>query len=139
MRYAWMVCLLMVLAAGTGNAQGNDSRQAGADEKHLGTWTGTWDGASTGTFDLVMERKTGGQLQGRLTVTGGSTPYTAEFKTLAIEGHTLTAKYDYPLDEGGEVSISATLEDRSAKGTWVLRAPGQGGEIASGTLALSRK
>ena len=138
MRYAWMVCLLVVMAA-AGSAQETGSRQAGAGEKHLGTWTGTWEGPSTGTFDLVMERHTDGQLKGRLTVTGGSTPYTAEFKALAIEGNALAATYDYPLDDGGEVSIRATLEDRSATGTWLLRAPGQGGEIASGTLALSRK
>lgn len=154
MRYAGLLWMAVVASAGvmaqrgaaadTGATRSRPRTQQGAPapaaSDYLGAWSGSWDGPTSGEFDLTLDRGRNGAPHGKLTVTAGSTPYTAEFKTLSIDGATMSGTYDYPLDEGGEVTIEATFDGRTAKGTWILRPQGQPQEeTARGTLVLSRK
>ncbi len=137
MRYLVMVCLLMLAGGGSGHAQASATTAAAAD--YLGVWVGSWDGPSNGEFDLTLDKNADGALHGKIAVTAGSPPYTSELKTVTLDGASFTGKYDYPLDDGGEVTLQATFDGRTGKGGWVLRPQGQEGEVARGTLALSRK
>ena len=102
-----------------------------------GTWTGTWEGAGTGGFELTLEKGKDGKLGGQVSVTGEPT-YKANLKTLTIEGRRMNATYDFPPDESAEVTLTATFDGDTAKGTWVLTQKG-GGEVASGTWTVAKK
>ena len=121
---------------------------AGADARHrvtepssqtdlTGTWTGTWEGAGTGGFELTLEKDKDGKLGGQVSVTGEPT-YKATLKTLTIEGPKMNATYDFPPDESVEVTLTATFDVNTAKGTWAAIQKG-GGELASGTWTVAKK
>jgi hypothetical protein len=102
-----------------------------------GTWTGTWEGAGTGGFELTLEKGKDGKLGGQVSVTGEPT-YKATLKTLTFEGQKMSATYDFPPDESVEVTLTATFDGNTAKGTWadIQKA---GGELASGTWTVAKK
>ena len=128
---------LMVLLAGVASIQAQQSGGAAASDL-LGTWTGTWEGAgSSGGFELTLEKGKDGSPTGRVSVTG-EPAYKATIRTLAFEGKKMTATYDFPPDESMEVVLAVTFDGNTAKGPWSARQKA-GGEIASGTLTLSRK
>jgi hypothetical protein len=128
----WIV-VLAALAAG----QSGSTTTAAADQ-YLGTWTGTWDGAGTGGFEITLERGSNGALGGSVSVTGEPT-YSATLKTAAMDGSKLTARYDFPPDERAEVVLVATFDKDSAKGTWAALEKATGSEAASGTWTVKRK
>lgn len=109
-----------------------------AGEPYLGTWTGTWEGGGSGGFELTLEKGKDGAVTGKVSVTGEPT-YKAVLKTVSFEGKKMSATYDFPPDEGGEVRLSATFDGGSASGTWSLRDKANGNEIAEGTWTVSRK
>src|SRR5262249_18704515 len=92
-----------------------------ADEA-VGTWTGTWDGAGSGNFELTLDKTREGAPVGRVAVTTDGGNYSADLKSIAVDKQKLTAKYEFPLDTSAEVFVSATFEGKDAKGTWALRA-----------------
>jgi len=106
-------------------------------EQFVGTWSGTWDGAGTGGFELTLEKPKEGPVTGKVTVTGEPT-YKADFRTLAFDGDTMKAAYDFPPDPAAEVLLTATFEGKTAKGTWVARVKATGMEIATGTWTVSK-
>ena len=55
------------------------------DEDLLGTWSGTWEGAGSGGFDLTLEKSKDGPMTGKVSVTGEPT-YKATLKTLTFDG-----------------------------------------------------
>ena len=116
--------------------RGTDGSSPG--EPFLGTWTGTWEGAGSGGFELTLEKGKDGAIAGRVSVTGEPT-YKATFKTLSFDGKKMTATYDFPPDEGGDVTIAATFDGNAAKGTWLLREKASGNDVANGTWAVTKK
>lgn len=150
MRYAGILWVMVVVSTVGTTAQGaaaantaprtQEGHRSPAAADYAGTWSGSWEGPSSGEFDLTLEKGKDAAPRGKITVTAGSPPYTAEFKSLTIDGGKMSGKYDYPLDEGGEVSMEAAFDGGTAKGTWVLRPQGQPQEeMARGTFALTRK
>ena len=114
------------------------AQEARGGEGFLGTWSGTWDGAGTGGFELTLEKDKEGVLTCRVSVTG-EPAYKATCKTVTFDAKKMTAKYDFPPDERAEVILEATFEEKTAKGTWALREKGTGNEAAAGGWAVSRK
>ncbi len=110
-----------------------------AGEKYAGTWTGTWDGAGSGDFELTLDKAKDGPLGGRVAVTTDGGNYNASLRSIVFNGPKMTAAYDFPLDPSAEVLITATFEDKSAKGTWALRPKGQEGDLAAGTFTVTKK
>lgn len=105
----------------------------------IGTWTGTWEGAGgTGGIEVVFEKDKDGGLAGRVSVTGEPT-YKTTFKTVTLEGQKVTWTYDFPPDESIEITMAASVEGSSAKGTWSARPKGGGDEVASGTWTAAKK
>jgi hypothetical protein len=131
------VLSLIVLLGGVVSMQAQQSGGAAASDL-LGTWTGTWEGAgSTGGFELTLEKGKDGSTAGRVSVTG-EPAYKATIRTLTFEGKQMTATYDFPPDDSMEVVLTVAFDGNTAKGPWSARQKA-GGEIASGTLTLSRK
>ena len=116
-------------------AQGSGTK---ADNPFLGVWSGTWDGAGSGGFELTLEKTKDGALTGKVSVTGEPT-YKATLKTVAFDGKKMNAAYDFPPDDAAEVILAATFDDTSAAGTWSLREKGGGNEVASGNWKVARK
>ena len=106
-------------------------------EEFVGTWSGTWEGAGTGGFELTLEKPKEGAVTGKVSVTGEPT-YKANFRTLAFDGHTMTAAYDFPPDPEAEVVLTATFEGKSAKGKWLARVKASGMEVATGTWTVTK-
>jgi hypothetical protein len=143
MRKGCMVCLWLLAFAAAAAAQADGTRPAVGDE-YLGKWTGTWsvasEGAAGGQFEMTIARDKDGAPVGNVVVSGGQNGHSATFKSLTFAGRTMAARYDYPLDEGGEISLEATFEGSEGSGTWVLHPPGQAGEVsAHGTWKVGRK
>ena len=131
------LCLIVVLV-GVVSTQAQQSGAGAAESDLLGTWNGTWEGGgSTGGFELTLEKGKDGSTAGRVSVTG-EPAYKATIRTLTFEGKKMTATYDFPPDESMEVVLTVTFDGNTAKGPWSARQKA-GGEIASGTLTLSRK
>jgi hypothetical protein len=133
---AWLL-FVMCCALGVGSASA--ARQSPSADRYMGTWTGTWDGSGTGAFELTLEKSGSGAPAGRVAVKTDGGDYTADLRAVAFDGPKMTAKYDFPLDPSAEVTVAASFDDRSAKGTWSLRPKGQDSEIAGGTWTVTRK
>ena len=132
--WLWLVIFGAVCSAAQRGAEGSSS-----GEQFVGTWTGTWDaGGSGGGFELTVEKGKDGVVGGRVSVTGEPT-YKATLKALSFEGKKMSAKYDFPPDEGGEVLLEASFDGNAAKGTWSLREKANGNEVATGGWSVTRK
>ncbi len=133
---AWTRRVLVVfgLAIGTAIAAGQSS-----GDKYIGTWAGMWDGAGSGDFELTLDKAKDGPLAGRVAVVTDGGNYNADLKRIAFDGPKMSARYDFPLDPNAEIFVTATFEDKSAKGTWAMRAKGQEGDIAAGTFTVTKK
>jgi hypothetical protein len=129
---AFLICAIVSAASG-------EAMQASRGQDYMGTWSGTWDGAGSGEFELTLAQVKDGAAGGKVAVTTDGGNYTAELKSVTFDGNTMTATYDFPLDPGSEVAISATFDNRTAKGTWMLHPKGQTTEIASGTWTVAKK
>ena len=137
MKSRWVVWLwIFVLGATCSAAQGGAESKSG--EQFLGTWTGTWDGAGSGGFELTLEKDKNGAIGGTVSVTGDPT-YKATLKTLTFDGKRMTATYDFPPDPGGEVRLATTFDGNSAAGTWSLREKATGNEVATGGWTVKKK
>ena len=132
--WLWLVILGAMCSAAQRGAEGSSS-----GEQFVGTWTGTWDaGGSGGGFELTVEKGKDGVVGGRVSVTGEPT-YKATLKALSFDGKKMSAKYDFPPDEGGEVLLEASFDGNAAKGTWSLREKANGNEVATGGWSVARK
>lgn len=111
-----------------------------AADSYVGTWAGTWEGAgSGGKFDLTVGAD-GSKPTASVSVGSEGGDYQAKFSVVTINGNKLNGKYPYPLDEQGEVTITATFEGNKCTGTWSLGAKGQDGPgMANGTFAVTKK
>ena len=132
----WCCCFLLALSVGRPAAQRGDG--ASTAEQFVGVWSGTWDGAGSGGFELTIEKGADGAVKGRVSVTGEPT-YKAAFKTLSFDGKKMSAKYDFPPDESAEVVLAASFEGNKASGTWSIHAKGNDNEAASGTWTVTKK
>jgi hypothetical protein len=131
--------LMSLVAPAPGSAQSGSSGggDAAAAKKYYGTWAGTWEGeGQSGGFDVTLEAGKDGKPGGFVSVTGEPT-YKATLKTLAFDGAKMTATYDFPPDPSVTVTLGATFEDTTAKGTWSLKSSSIGDH--SGTWAVKKK
>ena len=135
-RTATLCLCLIVLSVMTAAAQRSGRAQS---DSPAGTWNGTWEGGGgSGGFELTLEKTAEGRLGGRVSVTG-EPAYKAELKTAVLDGNKLTATYDFPPEPSLEVSIAATFDGDTLKGTWVVREKASANEVAQGTFAVAKK
>jgi hypothetical protein len=125
-------------SAGSGGSSGSSGGgDAAAAKKYYGTWSGTWEGeGQTGGFHVTLEAGKDGKPGGYVDVTGEPT-YKAALKTLAFDGAKMTATYDFPPDPSVTVTLGATFEGDTAKGTWALKSSNLG--ALAGTWTVKKK
>jgi hypothetical protein len=102
-------------------------------------WAGTYDGAASGTMEMILDKGKDGALTGKVNVVSDGGNYSADFKSIVFDGSKVTATYDFPLDPSAEVVMAASFDGAAAKGTWSLRPKGQSEEIAGGGLSVTKK
>jgi hypothetical protein len=137
-RNRWCVWLWVFIFGALCSAAQRGREGSSGEQQFLGTWTGTWDGAGSGGFELTLEQGKDGATIGKVSVTGEPT-YKATFKALSFDGKKMSAKYDFPPDEGGEVVLAASFDGSTATGTWSLREKASGNEVAAGTWTVKKK
>jgi hypothetical protein len=142
MRISLILCVLIAVFSNVGAAQG-DAKPPQEFDQYLGTWAGTWagsEGGGGGELELVIEKGKDGQPTGRIKAAGGESGHSAIIKTLSFQGNQMTARYEYPLGEGGEIVMEAAFEATTGKGTWRLQPPGGSSEpVARGTWTVTKQ
>ena len=128
---------LFLLAVTSSSAQRGSEGSSSTGEEFVGVWSGKWEGAgASGGFELTLEKIKDG-VAGKVSVTGEPT-YQAAFKKLSFDGKKMSAAYDFPPNEEGEVVLAVTFDGKKASGSWTLRAKA-GGDFASGTVDVTRQ
>jgi hypothetical protein len=133
--FAWLFVFVITVTCFAAQ-RGPDGSTPG--EQFVGTWSGSWEGAGSGGFELTLEKAKDGALAGRVSVTGEPT-YKATLKTVSFDGAKMSAKYDFPPAEGAEVILAATFDGKGAKGTWSVRDKAKGNEAVNGTWTVTKK
>jgi hypothetical protein len=99
----------------------------------VGKWTGTYDGASSGNFELVLNKDSNNKLGGQVVmIAPDGNRYPVDLKTATWEDNKLKASYTDP-SGGGDVNIIGSFTDPNLKGTW----DANGGQ-ATGTWQVAR-
>ena len=111
-----------------------------ATEKDLiGTWTGKYTGASSGAYEFTINRDGEGKLSGSVSPKpDDSEPYTTPLNTITFaDGKVTMTCFDPPGQI--EITVEATVEGSSLKGTYVVRTRADGSEVERGTLTGTKK
>jgi hypothetical protein len=111
-----------------------------AEDKVIGAWSGTWDGASTGKYTMSIARDDTKNLGGTIqTVPDDGGGYTATFKSVVVDGETVTISYDSPVGDATEIQLVATTDGANIKGSWKAVDSSSKTVSASGNFIGSRK
>ncbi|HYN05941.1 MAG TPA: hypothetical protein VES67_00990 [Vicinamibacterales bacterium] len=111
-----------------------------ATEKDLiGTWTGKYTGGTTGAFEMTIIKGADGKLGGSVSPKpDAGDPYTTPFNSVQFADGKATMKCFDPPGEV-EITLEATLEGSTIKGTYVVRARADNSEVDSGTFSGTKK
>ncbi len=112
----------------------NPSSTADSPATIVGKWSGTFEGAASGKFELVINQDSNGKLAGQvimLTDDGSRQPI--DLKTITWGKGQLAATYNDPNDGDDEVNFTGTYAKPALKGTW----KSDGGQ-ATGTWQVTR-
>ncbi len=83
-----------------------------------GKWNGTYEGASSGKFELVVTQNNDQKLSGQIVMLApDGNRYPVTLKTISWQNGQLKASYTDP-QEGDDVNFSGTYENSVIKGTW---------------------
>jgi hypothetical protein len=111
-----------------------------AEDKVIGTWTGTWDGASTGKYTMSIALDEAKHLGGTIqTVPDDGGGYTATFKSVVVDGDTVTISYDSPGGDPTEIQLEATTDGANIRGSWKAVDRSSKTVSASGNFIGSKK
>jgi hypothetical protein len=131
--------LVVILVTCVSYARQTDGKKTSADSAAVGTWSGGWEGGSTGKFEMTITKGADGKLTGSLTAhpTDGD-GYTSKFKSVDVSGGKLTVKLADPDDEV-EITIEGALDPTAMKGSYSVRSKGQGEQVDGGTWQAKKK
>ena len=130
---------ILVLVACVSYARQADNKKASTDSAAIGTWNGTWQGGSSGKFEMTITKGPDGKLSGSLTAhPAEGDGYTTNFKSVDVTGGKLTVKLSDPDDEV-EITIQGALDPAAMKGSYSVRSKGQGEEVDGGTWEAKKK
>jgi hypothetical protein len=83
----------------------------------VGKWSGTFEGASSGKLELVLNQDSSQKLTGQVTVIAeDGNRYSADLKKVVWQTGKLIATYTDP--NGGDVSFTGNYAKPNLKGTW---------------------
>ena len=133
---AFSLTALLLLAGAAGLVAAAPDKKADA---FLGTWSGTWTGGSEGALDMTLSKGADGKLAGSITASpNAGEAFTAEFKSVTIEGQAVTATFEMP-DGAAVGTLTGTFADGAGKGTYTLREKQQGTEVETGAWSVKKK
>ena len=121
-RHFWLIAFSISLIVGaTANAQTANAptQTAPADSSAavVGKWTGTYDGASSGNFELAIGQDANRKLTGQVVmVAPDGNRYPITLKTITYRNGQLSAGYTDP--QNGEVRFTGKPDSAGMKGTW---------------------
>ena len=82
----------------------------------VGKWAGTFDGASSGKFELVINQDSNRKLIGQvIMLADDGNRYPTDLKTISWQNGQLRASYSA---DGDDVSFTGTYANSALKGTW---------------------
>ena len=125
-----MACLCTAVAA---------QAQKATEKDLIGTWAGKYTGATSGSYEMTINRDAEGKLSGSVSPKpDDGEPYTTPLNTITFaDGKVTMTCFDPPGQV--EITVEATLEGSSLKGTYVVRAKADGSEVERGTLTGPKK
>ena len=132
--------LVVVMVACFSYARQVEGKKTSSDSAAVvGTWSGSWQGGSTGKFEMTISKGADGKLTGSLTAhPADGDGYTAGFKSVDVSGGKLIVKLSDPDDEV-EITIQGALDPAAMKGSYSVRSKGQGEEVDGGTWEAKKK
>lgn len=138
MRKRWVTMSVMALMATAWFAVRTEANDA-QGVPYVGTWSGSWEGGGgTGKFELILQRGADGIVDGNVAYSTPDGDYTAKLRNMSFDSKKFMAKYDYALDERGEITLTAVFDEATANGTWALGAKEAGDTLASGTWTAAK-
>jgi hypothetical protein len=115
------------------------AQQAANGKNPVGAWAGSWTGGSNGTFEMTITKAADGKLGGSITPKPeGGESYTATFNSVAHSEGKVTIKLADPAGEV-EITLEATVDGSTLKGTYSVRAKADGNEVDRGTFTANKK
>lgn len=130
--------LFLILSTSATLLFAQTSQKESSAEKFRGTWSGSFEGDSSGKFEMLLSPSGDGKHTGEMSITSGDgNGYQVKLKSLTFDGQKMVAKYDAPGGENGEVTIEGTLEGDAMSGSWSYH--DQGNNTGRGTWKASRK
>ena len=131
--------LVVLLAACFSYARQAEGRKASTDSAAVGSWSGSWEGGSTGKFEMTISKGAGGKLGGSITASpADGTGYTVQFKSVDVSGGKLTVKLEDP-DGEVEITIEGALDPAAMKGSYSVRSKAQGDRVDGGAWQAKKK
>ncbi|MFD2935806.1 hypothetical protein [Spirosoma flavum] len=101
----------------------------------VGKWSGTFEGASSGKFELVVNQDSNHKLIGQIIMLpGDGSRLPIDLQTIVWQKGKLSATYKDPADGDDDVSFTGDYTSSALKGTW----KSDGGQ-ASGTWQVTRQ
>jgi hypothetical protein len=129
--------LVLVLTVGLNSVHAQSS--SSADDRLIGTWSGTYAGDGTGKFTMAFSRDAAKRITGTVDASPDSgSGYTATFKSIVVDGASVKMAYDEPDNSAMEIQLEATLDGDSMTGTWKSLDTGAKSVVASGTFTGSK-
>lgn len=115
------------------------AQQAAGEKNPVGAWAGSWTGGSNGTFEMAITKAADGKLGGSITPKPeGGESYTATFTSVAFSDGKGTIKLADPSGEV-EITLEATVDGSTLKGSYSVRAKADGGEVDRGTFTANKR
>jgi hypothetical protein len=130
--------LVFVVALSSAIALPSAQGTTASKDPIVGNWAGTYDGDGAGKFTMSISRDAAKQLGGTLQATsddGGN--FTATFKSIVVDGSKVAMAYDSPGD-GAVVTLDATLDGTTLKGTW-KSVDSSGNVVATGGFTSAKQ
>ena len=130
---------VIVLLTCVSYARQAEARKASGNSEVLGTWSGTWEGGSTGKFEMTITKGADGKLTGSLSAhPEGGDGYTTSFKSVDVSGGKLTVTLEDPQGEV-RITLEGSLDQTAMKGGYSVRTKAQGEEVEGGTWQAKKK
>ena len=137
-QFSCALCVIALLTCVSYARQAEPKKTSGAGDV-VGIWNGTWEGGSTGKFEMTISKGPDGKLTGTLAAhPEGGDGYTTGFKSVDVSGGKLTVTLEDPQGEV-RITLEGSLDSTGMKGSYSVRTKAQGEEVEGGTWQAKKK
>lgn len=117
-RTLFIAVTMLTAMFSTATAQTAATTTADSSAMLVGKWTGSYEGADSGNFELNLSRDSQQKLTGQIVMLApDGSRYPIDLKTVTWQNGRLSAAYSNP-QNGGDVSFTGTFDAAALKGTW---------------------